>query len=204
MNNIDNSTYERIQRVIDAAPMGKIFFLDDFAQCGSYTSIRSQMVRFEQKKTLIRVARGIYIRAVDIGKYSETQLVDWILESFCSHYNLLAYPTGEYLLYKSGFINELPNSIELVYKHSYPRKINILDKYHVLIKHHSLDWLDKINSKIVQWLLIFCQTRWKKTYPVTKESALQRLSKQITKEEFDYYRDLVPDKVVSKIYNICF
>ena len=45
-------------RYIQESPLSKVFYLEDFAQCGSYTSIRSEIVRLEQKHSC-KIDKGI-------------------------------------------------------------------------------------------------------------------------------------------------
>lgn len=194
MNKMKDIEYTNVAKVITEAPRGKIFFLDDFTPCGSYTSIRSQVVRFEQRNILVRVARGIYSRSIDIGECTTPQLLDRIIENYCSHNSIHTYPTGEYLLYKLGFTNRVPHKIELLYSHLYPRKINILGKYKLLIKHHSLEFLDKITQCDIRCFQIAYQMRWRKTYPVSKEYALRELSKRIPKEAIEQYKKWLPQR----------
>lgn len=51
-SNFETSTYNNMLKYIQESPLSKVFYLEDFAQCGSYTSIRSEIVRMEQKAFL--------------------------------------------------------------------------------------------------------------------------------------------------------
>lgn len=156
-------------RYIQESPLSKVFYLEDFAQCGSYTSIRSEIVRLEQKSILIRLARGLYMNSIGYNSISMNHLIDIILEDFSKRYNVSIHPTGEYLLYKLGYINDLPKQIELGCNHSCSRVINITDRCKIIFKPSSLTWVTNIVNLHLRYLLILLQTRWKTTYKVEKD-----------------------------------
>lgn len=58
---LETSTYCNILRVISEST-SKVFYIEDFAQCGTYTAIRSELVRLEQKRSTNKVSKG-YIYA---------------------------------------------------------------------------------------------------------------------------------------------
>lgn len=69
-------------RYIQESPLSKVFYLEDFAQCGSYTSIRSEIVRMEQKSILVRLARGLYMNSIGYNSMNMNYLIEIILEDF--------------------------------------------------------------------------------------------------------------------------
>ena len=146
-------------RYIQESPLSKVFYLEDFAQCGSYTSIRSEIVRMEQKSILVRLARGLYMNSIGYNSMNMNYLIEIILEDFSKRYNVSIHPTGEYLLYKLGYVYELPQQIELGYNHSCLRVINISDKYKIFFKPSSLTWVTNIVNLHLRYLLILLQTR---------------------------------------------
>ena len=88
-SNFETSTYNNMLRYIQESPLSKVFYLEDFAQCGSYTSIRSEIVRLEQKSILIRLARGLYMNSIGYNSISMNHLIDIILEDFSKRYTLI-------------------------------------------------------------------------------------------------------------------
>lgn len=171
-------------RYIQESPLSKVFYLEDFAQCGSYTSIRSEIVRMEQKSILVRLARGLYMNSIGYNSMNMNYLIEIILEDFSKRYNVSIHPTGEYLLYKLGYVYELPQQIELGYNHSCLRVINISDKYKIFFKPSSLTWVTNIVNLHLRYLLILLQTRWKTSYKVEKEYTLKNQASKINIKDF--------------------
>ena len=89
----ETSTYSNISQVINTSK-NKVFYIKDFNRCGSYTAVRSELVRLEQEGMLIRLARGIYMQKNIAKKYSISEIIDFILEDFAYRYGILFYPTG--------------------------------------------------------------------------------------------------------------
>ena len=150
---LENSSYCNILRVISESK-SKIFYVEDFTQCGTYTAIRSELVRLEQKGVLIRLARGIYMHEINATKYTIPEIVELILYDFRVRFGINYYPTGKFLLYTIGITSELPSKIELFYEHNYPRKINLFSKHHIEFKHSSRTWLTKVEDRDLRNLLI--------------------------------------------------
>lgn len=185
-------------RYIQESPLSKVFYLEDFAQCGSYTSIRSEIVRLEQKSILVRLARGLYMNSIGYNSMNMNYLIEIILEDFTKRYNVSIHPTGEYLLYKLGYVNDLPKQIELGYNHSCPRVINITGKCKIIFKPSSLTWVTNIANLHLRYLLILLQTRWKQTYKVEKDYALRKQSSKIGIKEFSLLCDIIPKRIRTK------
>lgn len=185
-------------RYIQESSLSKVFYLEDFAQCGSYTSIRSEIVRLEQKSILVRLARGLYMNSIGYNSMNKNQLVKIILEDFSKRYNVSIHPTGEYLLYKLGYVNDLPKQIELGYNHSCPRVINITDSCKIFFKPSPLTWVINIANLHLRYLLILLQTRWKTTYKVEKDYALRKQASKISTKEYSLFCDIIPKRIRKK------
>lgn len=185
-------------RYIQESPLSKVFYLEDFAQCGSYTSIRSEIVRLEQKSILVRLARGLYMNSIGYNSMSVNQLIEIILDDFSKRYSVFIHPTGEYLLYKLGYVNDLPKQIELGYDHSCLRVINITDKFKIFFKPSSITWVANIANLHLRYLLILLQTRWKKMYKVEKDYALRKQASKISTKEFSHFCDIIPKRIRKK------
>ena len=185
-------------RYIQESPLSKVFYLEDFAQCGSYTSIRSEIVRLEQKSILVRLARGLYMNSIGYNSMNMNHLIEIILEDFSQRYNVSIHPTGEYLLYKLGYVNDLPKQIELGYNHSCQRAINITDKCKIIFKPSSLTWVTNIANANLRYLLILLQTRWKLTYKIEKDYILRKQASKIGIKEFSLLCDIIPKRIRTK------
>ena len=185
-------------RYIQESPLSKVFYLEDFAQCGSYTSIRSEIVRLEQKSILVRLARGVYMNSIGYNSMNMNHLIEIILEDFSQRYNVSIHPTGEYLLYKLGYVNDLPKQIELGYNHSCQRAINITDKCKIIFKPSSLTWVTNIANLHLRYLLILLQTRWKLTYKIEKDYILRKQASKIGIKEFSLLCDIIPKRIRTK------
>lgn len=185
-------------RYIQESPLSKVFYLEDFAQCGSYTSIRSEIVRLEQKSILVRLARGLYMNSIGYNSMNMNHLIEIILEDFSKRYNVSIHPTGEYLLYKLGYVNDLPKQIELGYNHSCQRVINITDKCKIIFKPSSLTWVTNIANANLRYLLILLQTRWKLTYKIEKDYTLRKQASKIGIKEFSLLCDIIPKRIRTK------
>ena len=75
-SNFETSTYNNMLRYIQESPLSKVFYLEDFAQCGSYTSIRSEIVRMEQNSILVRLARGLYMNSIGYNSMNMNYLIE--------------------------------------------------------------------------------------------------------------------------------
>ena len=197
-SNFESSTYNNMLRYIQKSPLSKVFYLEDFAQCGSYTSIRSEIVRMEQNSILVRLARGLYMNSIGYNSMNMNYLIEIILEDFSKRYNVSIHPTGEYLLYKLGYVYELPQQIELGYNHSCLRVINISDKYKIFFKPSSLTWVTNIVNLHLRYLLILLQTRWKTSYKVEKEYTLKNQASKINIKDFSLVCDIIPKRIRKK------
>ena len=175
-------------RYIQESPLSKVFYLEDFAQCGSYTSIRSEIVRLEQKSILIRLARGLYMNSIGYNSISMNHLIDIILEDFSKRYNVSIHPTGEYL----------PKQIELGCNHSCSRVINITDRCKIIFKPSSLTWVTNIVNLHLRYLLILLQTRWKTTYKVEKDYTLKKQASKVNIKDFSLFCDIIPKRIRKK------
>lgn len=188
---LGTSTYCNILRVIYESK-SEVFYIEDFAKCGTYTAIRSELVRLEQKGVLIRLARGIYMREINAGKYPITEIVDIILDDFQVRFGIKCFPKGKFFLYKAGIIPDLPKKIELAYEHKFPRNINLFSSHHIEFKYSSCTWLTKITDSDLRNLLIILSLKWKEDYNVKKEDIIKRLASKVDKNKVARYEDIIP------------
>lgn len=194
---LENSSYCNILRVISESK-SKIFYVEDFTQCGTYTAIRSELVRLEQKGVLIRLARGIYMHEINATKYTIPEIVELILYDFRVRFGINYYPTGNFLLYTIGITSELPSKIELFYEHNYPRKINLFSKHHIEFKHSSRTWLTKVEDRDLRNLLIVLTLKWKEEYHEKKEDVIKRIASKVKRKTLQQYKDIIPPSYLKK------
>ena len=195
---LENSSYCNILRVISESK-SKIFYVEDFTQCGTYTAIRSELVRLEQKGVLIRLARGIYMYEINATKYTIPEIIELILYDFRVRFGINYYPTGKFLLYTIGITSELPSNIELFYEHNYPRKINLFSKHHIEFKHSSRTWLTKVEDRDLRNLLIVLTLKWKEEYHEKKEDVIKRIASKVKRKTLQQYKDTIPPSYLKKI-----
>lgn len=188
---LDTSTCCNILRVI-CESQSKVFYIEDFAQCGTYTAIRSELVRLEQRGVLIRLARGIYMHEKNAGKYTIPEIVDLILDDFRIRFGIEYLPMGKFLLYKAGVIFDFPEKIELAYEHNYPRKINLFSKHHIEFKHTSYTWLTKVIDSDLRNLLILLSLKWKEDLYRNKEDAIKRIISKVDRNTLARYEHIIP------------
>ena len=62
MATTENSTPNRIIKFLEKKKEGTTFIYDDFINCGNYESIRSAIVHLCNKKKLLRVCQGVYVK----------------------------------------------------------------------------------------------------------------------------------------------
>lgn len=198
-NKINTSTSSNIIDIINASALNRIFYIEDFAKCGTYTSLRSVMVRLEQKGILKRLARGIYMHNQACQQFSDSQLLNLVLEDFSHRYDVDYYPCGNYLLYLNGISMQLPQEIEICFQKIYPKKINFLGKYHIEIKHSSKDWIYKIKSPYIQHFFIALSSRRKCVYDIEKNHLLSILANKINKDELELYKNIIPVSLINKV-----
>ena len=58
----DTSTYTLISKFLKRQKAGKTFVYADFDSCGSYSCIRSAVMRLCEKKELLRLCQGVYMK----------------------------------------------------------------------------------------------------------------------------------------------
>jgi len=104
---------------------GTLLFPDDFIDLGSSEAIRLALHRLENKKIIIRVAQGIYVRP-KISKYIGEVLpsAEEVVAGIAKRDKIRLLPTGVYALNALGFSTQVPMKIVLLTDGS-PREIKI-------------------------------------------------------------------------------
>jgi hypothetical protein len=104
---------------------GTLLFPDDFIDLGSSEAIRLALHRLENKKIIIRVAQGIYVRP-KTSKYIGEVLpsAEEVVAGIAKRDKIRLLPTGVYALNALGLSTQVPMKIVLLTDGS-PREIKI-------------------------------------------------------------------------------
>jgi hypothetical protein len=119
------SIEKQIERSIKSKPKGSLILPDDYLSYGTSTAVRKALGRLEDKKVIIRVAQGIYVRP-KISKLIG-QLVpsaEEVAEAIAKRDRIRTVPTGSYALNALGLSTQVPMNIVLLTDGS-PREIKI-------------------------------------------------------------------------------
>lgn len=119
------SIEKQIERSITRKPKGFLVMPDDYIKYGSSEAIRKALSRLEDKKVIVRVAHGIYVRpkiSELIGPILPT--AEEIAEAIAKRDKIRTVPTGGYALNALGLSTQIPMNIVLLTDGS-PRVIKI-------------------------------------------------------------------------------
>jgi predicted transcriptional regulator of viral defense system len=114
-----------IERSIKSKPMGTLIFPDDYLSYGSSDAVRKALGRLEDRKVIVRIAQGIYVRP----KVSEligiiVPTAEEVAEAIAKRDKIRTVPTGSYALNALGLSTQVPMNIVLLTDGS-PRVIKI-------------------------------------------------------------------------------
>lgn len=115
----------QILRSIRSKPKGSLILPDDYMSYGSSDSIRKALDRLEDKKVIIRIAQGIYVRPkistlIDPLPPSAEE----VAEAIAKRDRIRTVPTGSYALNALGLSTQVPMNIVLLTDGS-PRIIKV-------------------------------------------------------------------------------
>ncbi len=119
------SIEKQIERSIKSKPMGSLVLPDDYLSFGSSDAIRKALGRLEDKKVIVRVAQGIYVRpkvSKLIGPLIPT--AEEVAEAIAKRDRIRTLPTGSYALNALGLSTQVPMNIVLLTDGS-PRLIKV-------------------------------------------------------------------------------
>jgi len=119
------SIEKQIERSIKSKPKGLLILPSDYLSYGNSTAIRKALDRLEDKKVIIRIAQGIYVRP-KISKLIG-QLVpsaEEVAEAIAKRDHIRTLPTGSYALNALGLSTQVPLNIVLLTDGS-PRVIKV-------------------------------------------------------------------------------
>lgn len=151
---MSDSILKSIEAKLRTTNKGRIFFINDFASLGSEDSVRQSLLRLTRKKTIMRLAKGIYY----YPKKDELLGVilpssDQIAQAIAKRDKARIIPTGSYALFKLGLSTQIPmNAVYLT--DGSARKIQV-GKQKITFKKTSpknLAIKHKLSSLIIQGL----------------------------------------------------
>ena len=116
---------KQIERSIKSKPMGSLVLPDDYLSFGSSDAIRKALGRLEDKKVIVRVAQGIYVRP-KVSKLIGTLIptAEEVAEAIAKRDRIRTLPTGSYALNALGLSTQVPMNIVLLTDGS-PRLIKV-------------------------------------------------------------------------------
>lgn len=119
------SVEKHIEKSIISKPKGSLFLPDDYLSFGSSDAIRKALDRLENKKVIVRVAHGIYVRP-KISKLIGllTPSAEEVAEAIIKRDRIRTLPTGSYALNALGLSTQVPMNIVLLTDGS-PRVIKV-------------------------------------------------------------------------------
>ena len=121
MQSIEN----KVEINIKAKPRGALILAEDFLSFGSSEAIRKALERLEDKKIIIRVAHGIYVRpkiSKLLGPLKPS--AEEVAAAIAKRDRLRIIPSGSYALNALGLSTQVPMNIVLLTDGS-PRMIKV-------------------------------------------------------------------------------
>ena len=121
MQSIEN----KVEITIKAKPRGTLILAEDFMHFGSSEAIRKALERLEDKKVIVRVAHGIYVRpkiSKLLGPLKPS--AEEVAEAIAKRDRLRIIPSGSYALNALGLSTQVPMNIVLLTDGS-PRIIKV-------------------------------------------------------------------------------
>lgn len=106
----DNSVSQNIILFLKDKEMGTTFIYKDFAECGTYTAIRSAVVKLCKSGHLRRVCQGVYMKPNVNGTFTLPDNIHIAMEidRRRSDYTV---PYGTTLDYLEGKLKEMPKTL---------------------------------------------------------------------------------------------
>ncbi|MCF8342363.1 MAG: DUF6088 family protein [Chitinophagaceae bacterium] len=119
------SIEKQIEKSIKSKPKGSLVLPDDYLSFGSSDAVRKALDRLQDKKVLLRMAQGIYVRP-KISKLIGPLVpsAEEVAEAIAKRDKIRTVPTGSYALNALGLSTQVPMNIVLLTDGS-PREIKI-------------------------------------------------------------------------------
>lgn len=119
------SVEKNIEKLIKSKPMGTLVLPSDFLLYGESKAVQKSLERLTDKKVIVRVAQGIYVRpkiSKLIGPLTPT--AEEVAEAIAKRDRIRTVPTGSYALNALGLSTQVPMNIVLLTDGS-PREIKV-------------------------------------------------------------------------------
>ena len=119
------SVENKIEKSIKGKPKGTLVLPSDFLDYGTSKAVQKSLERLEEKKVILRVAHGIYVRpkmSEFIGPILPT--AEEIAEAIAKRDKIRTVPTGSHALNALGLSTQIPMNIVLLTDGS-PRTVKI-------------------------------------------------------------------------------
>ena len=119
------SIEKQIEKSIKSKSKGSLILPDDYLDYGSSDAIRKALDRLEDKRVIVRVAQGIYVRpkiSKLLGPLIPTAEV--VAEAIARRDRIRTVPTGSYALNALGLSTQVPMNLVLLTDGS-PREIKV-------------------------------------------------------------------------------
>lgn len=115
----------QIEKSIKSKPFGSLVLPVDYLSYGSSDAVRKALDRLQDKKVLVRVAQGIYVRP-KVSKLigTLTPSAEEVAEAIAKRDRIRTVPTGSYALNALGLSTQVPMNIVLLTDGS-PREIKV-------------------------------------------------------------------------------
>ena len=119
------SIEKQIEKLIKSKSRGTLVLPSDFLFYGTSKAVQKSIERLEDKKVIIRVAQGIYVRP-KISKLigAITPTAEEVAEAIAKRDKIRTVPTGSYALNALGLSTQVPMNIVLLTDGS-PREVKI-------------------------------------------------------------------------------
>lgn len=144
----------KIEHIITKLGKGKLIFISDFSQYGNYDTVRKSLQRLVNKKTIIRISKGIYF----YPKIDETfgvlyPTAEEIGKAIAKRDKARIIPTGSYAQHLLGLSTQIQMNVVYLTDGS-ARKIKIGNQTIIFKKTSpkNLSFESKLSSLIIQAL----------------------------------------------------
>lgn len=121
----NNSVTQNLLEYLKDKTSGTTFIYDDFSGCGTYTAIRSSVVKLCREGYLHRVCQGVYVKPNVDGSFAKLSNIH-IAREIDRRTSDMTEPYGSTLDYVEGKIKKKP-SILYFNTHSATRQIELPD-----------------------------------------------------------------------------
>jgi hypothetical protein len=103
---------KKIENIITKSKRGKLIFISDFLQYGSYEAIRKSLQRFVNRKILIRISKGIYLYPkVDKTFGILYPTAEEVGKAVAKRDKARIIPTGVYAQHLLGLSTQIPMNV---------------------------------------------------------------------------------------------